>query len=381
MIMAVELLLQERAPRDVATAPPRSAEVTAPTLDPDQTAVVRHFASPLTATPTAHLLSNGSYGVMLTPCGAGYSRWRGLAVTRWRDDPTTAQHGAYILARDRVSGAGWSASAQPGLDASRSGASHKVVFSEHEAVFTHSAGSLTTQTEIVVSAEDDAEARRVTLTNTGRTKREIDLTSCAELVLAPMAADVAHPAFSKLFVVTDFLPELGVLIATRRRRAPHDPEVWAAHIAVVEGTEVAAIGFETDRARFIGLDGSIRQAAMAGRRLSQTTGTVLDPVFAIRRSVLVPAGGPCRDAVLDAGTGAVAPSWRDARRGGRFPAAGRHADPRRCAAQGTRPHDHAGGRATICALALRDFGGPAHCAVPDPGCARCPPPARSAGGA
>ncbi len=190
-----------------------------------------------------------------------------------------------------VSGAGWSASAQPGLDPGRSGASHKAVFSEHEAVFTHSAGSLTTQTEIVVSAEDDAEARRATLTNTGRTKREIDLTSCAELVLAPMAADVAHPAFSKLFVVTDFLPELGVLIATRRRCAPGDPEVWAAHIAVVEGTEVAAMGFETDRARFIGQDGSIRQAAMAGRRLSQTTGTVLDPVFAIRRSVLVPMGG------------------------------------------------------------------------------------------
>jgi cyclic beta-1,2-glucan synthetase len=168
------------------------------------------------------------------------------------------------------------------------------VFSEHEAVFTHSAGSLTTQTEIVVSAEDDAEARRVTLTNTGRTKREIDLTSYAELVLAPMAADVAHPAFSKLFVVTDFLPELGVLIATRRRRAPHDPEVWAAHIAVVEGTEVGPIGFETDRARFIGQGGDIGQAAMAGPTLAQTTGTVLDPIFAIRRSVLVPAGGRVR---------------------------------------------------------------------------------------
>nr|WP_241865552.1 glucoamylase family protein [Paracoccus salsus] len=291
MIMAVELLLQERAPRDVAEAPPRAEEATVASPDPDRTPVVRQFLSPATAAPTAHLLSNGSYAVMLTPTGAGFSRWRGLAVTRWRDDPTTGQYGAFILARDRISGAAWSAALQPaGGDAS----CHEAVFSEHEAVFTHTAASLTTLTEIVVSAEDDAEARRVTLTNTGRTPREIDLTSYAELVLAPMPADVAHPAFSKLFVVTDFLPELGVLIATRRRRAPDDPEIWAAHIAVVEGQEVAPIAFETDRARFIGQGSSIGQAAVAGVELSQTTGTVLDPVFAIRRSVLVPAGGSVR---------------------------------------------------------------------------------------
>ena len=288
MIMAVELLLQERVPRDVAGSPPRAEEATVTNPEPNRTPVVRQFLSPAAADPTAHLLSNGSYGVMLTPTGAGYSRWRGLAVTRWRDDPTTAPHGAFILARDRLSGASWSTAVQPSYGERDR---HEAVFSEHEAVFTHKAASLKTLTEIVVSAEDDAEARRVTLTNTGRKPREIDLTSYAELVLAPMASDVAHPAFSKLFVVTDFLPDLGVLIATRRSRAPGDPEIWAAHIAVVEGTEVAPIQFETDRARFIGQGGRIERAAMDGTDLSQTTGTVLDPVFSIRRSVLVPAGG------------------------------------------------------------------------------------------
>jgi len=291
MIMAVELLLQERVPRDVTETPPRSGDATSANPEPDTSSVVRQFLSPDIAAPTAHLLSNETYSVMLTPTGAGFSRWRGLAVTRWRDDPTMAQHGMFILARDRVSGAGWSAALQPSCGEPLR---HQAVFSEHEAAFTHKSASLTTQTRIVVSAEDDAEARRVTLTNTGRTSREIELTSYAELVLAPMASDVAHPAFSKLFVVTDFVPELGVLIATRRRRAPDDPEVWAAHIAVVEGTEVAPVQFETDRARFIGQGGHIGEAAMAGAPLSQTTGTVLDPVFAIRRSVLVPAGGTAR---------------------------------------------------------------------------------------
>jgi len=291
MIMAVDLLLQERVPRDVSDPPPRSENPPASAPDPDAAPVVRQFATPASAAPTAHLLSNGAYGVMLTPTGAGFSRWRDLAVTRWRDDPTTPTHGSFITARDRVSGAAWSAAAQPDMPGVTG---HQTVFSEHQATFTHKAASLTTQTEIVVSTEDDAEARRVTLINTGRRAREVDLTSCAELVLAPMASDIAHPAFSKLFVVTDYLPELGVLIATRRRRAPDDPEVWVAHIAVVEGREVAPIQIETDRARFIGPGGSVARAMMAGGPLSGTTGTVLDPIFAIRRSVLVPAGGTAR---------------------------------------------------------------------------------------
>ena len=291
MIRAVELLLQERVPRDASDAPPRAREVLATAPEPVSQPVVRRFPTPAEAAPTAHLLSNGTYGVVLTPKGAGYSRWRDLAVTRWRDDPTTTSQGAFIFLRDRASGALWSAGVQPtGADPVR----HAAVFSEHHASFSHQSGELTTLTEVVVSAEDDAEARRVTLTNTGRRAREIDLTSYAELVLAPLAADVAHPAFSKLFVVTDYLPELGVIVATRRRRSPTDPEVWAAHIAVVEGTEAAPIQIETDRATFIGPGGSIGWPAMATGPLSQTTGTVLDPIFAIRRSVVVPPGGMAR---------------------------------------------------------------------------------------
>ena len=286
IIKAVDLLLQERVPPAAADAPPHAAEGAQTAVAPDETAVLRQFPAPATAVPTAHVLSNGAYGVMLTPTGAGFSRWRGLAVTRWRDDPTSPRHGSFVLARDRVSGANWSAALQP---LGPQGGDSTATFSEHQAVFCRTAGSLTTLTEIVVSTEDDAEARRVTLTNSGKSAREIDLTSYAELVLAPLSADIAHPAFSKLFVVTDCLPELGVLIATRRRRTPGDPQVWAAHLAVVEGEEVAPQQFETDRARFTGPEGALGLGP-----LSQSTGTVLDPVFAIRRSVLVPAGGRAR---------------------------------------------------------------------------------------
>ncbi len=291
MIQGAELLLQERVPRDVAMAQPRAKEVLIGEPDTKDVPAVRIFEQPAKARPTGHLLSNGNYGVMLTPTGEGFSRWRGLAITRWRSEPTQAALGSFIFARDTTTGLVWSAGVQPTYaDPDR----HRAVFCEHHAAFTYAAPRFTTLTEVVVSAEDDAEARRVTLTNTGRRAREVDLTSYAELVLAPQASDQAHPAFSKMFVVTDYLPELGVIIATRRRRSPHDPEVWAAHLAVVEGTDTAPMQIETDRARFIGRSKTVGQAAMVEGPLSGTTGTVLDPIFSIRRRVSVPAGGVTR---------------------------------------------------------------------------------------
>ena len=291
MIQGVELLLQERIPRDVASAPPRATEVLVAAVEHSDLPAVRTFDAPLAVTPTAHLLSNGNYGVMLTPTGEGFSRWRDLAITRWRAEPTQAALGAFIFMRDTTSGEVWSAAVQPTRTAPEQ---HRAVFCEHHAAFTHSAPKFTTTTEVVVSAEDDAEARRVTFTNAGRRAREIDVTSFAELVLAPQSSDMAHPAFSKMFVVTDYLPELGVIIATRRRRSPHDPEVWAAHIAVIEGPETAPIQIETDRAKFIGRGQSVAHPAMLDTPLSGTTGTVLDPIFSIRRRISIPPGGVTR---------------------------------------------------------------------------------------
>jgi cyclic beta-1,2-glucan synthetase len=291
VIRSVEMLLQERVPRDVALAPPRAKEVLVTAATPGTAPVVRHFEDPATAAPTAHLLSNGTYGVTLTPTGAGFSRWGDLAITRIRAGSDAAGLGSFAYLRDVRSGGQWSATLAP---TGRDPELHRAVFSEHHAAFTHTARHLVTQTEVVVSAEDNAEARRVTLTNTGRHPREVDVTSYAELALAHLAADLSHPAFSKMFVVTDHLPELGVLIATRRKRSPTDPEIWAAHIAVVEGEESAQPQFETDRSRFIGRGQSLSAPAIAATPLSGTTGTVLDPVFSLRRRLLIPGGGRAR---------------------------------------------------------------------------------------
>jgi cyclic beta-1,2-glucan synthetase len=294
VIQATELLLQERKPRDVIsfqrTTDSKDTVSGAGTM---MAATQRRFSSPHTSTPEVHLLSNGSYAVMVTASGAGYSRWRNIAVTRWREDATCDDWGAYVFLRDRHSGRAWSAAFQPsGTEPDR----YEAAFSEGRAQFSRDDGTITTGLEIAVSAEDDAEVRRVSITNHGSHPVDIEVTSYAELVLAQVAADDAHQAFSKLFIETEYLPEATALIATRRLSRPDEAPVWAAHLAVVEGESSGPAQFETDRARFLGRGGTVHAPASmaAGATLSGTAGAVLDPIFSMRCHVLVPPGTTAR---------------------------------------------------------------------------------------
>jgi cyclic beta-1,2-glucan synthetase len=307
LVRATELLLQERLPRDITFADPLiEGEKAAANVRDLVPPMVRRFQSPHDLVPRTHLLSNSNYAVMITSAGSGYSRWRDLAVTRWREDVTADAWGSYVFLRDVRSGVVWSAGYQPsGAEPDR----YDVAFSEDRAEIIRRDGTITTTLEVAVSPEDDAEVRRVSVTNLGRQVREIELTSYAEIVLAPMAADTAHPAFSKLFVETEFVEEGATLLATRRKRSPGEPDIWAAHLAVIEGEDVGDIQYETDRAGFIGRGQAIRTpiAMIDGRALSNTVGTVLDPIFSLRCRVRIAAGTTARIAFWTL----VAPSRRE----------------------------------------------------------------------
>ena len=307
MIQATELLLQERAPRNVAMARPLPID-DKPSAN-GKSAIApggRRFATAAGPAPVTHLLSNGRYAVMLTTAGSGSSRWGDLAVTRWREDPTLDDWGSYILLRDTGSGRVWSAGLQP-IGATPD--EYDVAFSEDRAEFARRDGTLTTMMEVLVSAEEDAEVRRISVTNAGTTARTIEITSFAEVALSRPADDIAHPAFAKMFVHTERQGDAsgngGAILATRRRRTPTEPEVWAAHLLVVNGAAHNGIQAETDRARFLGRGRSVRDAAaMDGRDLSNTAGTVLDAVFSLRCRVTVAAGATVRVAfwTMAAGT-------------------------------------------------------------------------------
>ncbi|HEV3486015.1 MAG TPA: hypothetical protein VG106_11445, partial [Vicinamibacterales bacterium] len=293
-MQATELLLQERTPRDVLVARPRVEEVrlvaNVRELVPP---VLRRFTSPHDASPEVHLLSNGRYVVMMTAAGSGYSRWQDLAVTRWREDRTRDDWGTYVFIRDAEDGAVWSAGYQPsGVEPDN----YEAAFSEDRAEIRRRDGEIITTLEVVVSPEHNAEVRRVSLTNLGARTREVELTSYAEVVLAPAAADAAHPAFAKLFVQTEAAPELCTLLATRRPRSDGDAQVWAAHIAFPEGETIGKLEYETDRARFLGRGRCVRtpMSVIDGHPLSNTAGPVLDPIFSLRRRVRLSPGATAR---------------------------------------------------------------------------------------
>ncbi len=145
---------------------------------------------------------------------------------------------------------------------------------------------------ISVMSEDDAELRCISLTNRGSEPRDIELTTYAEVVLSQPAADSAHPAFSKMFVQTEALAERGVLLAARRQREPGQAPLWMVHFSSLQGDAGGGLQFETDRAQFLGRGRDVRNAAaiMEARALSNTAGTVLDPVLALRRHLRVPPG-------------------------------------------------------------------------------------------
>jgi cellobiose phosphorylase len=241
----------------------------------------------------AHVLSNGRYTVVVTPAGSGFSRWGDLAVTRWRGDPTCDGGGSYLLLADRRGG---SAFGPCFLPYARDADACTTSFSDGCAEFVRRDESITAALEVAVASDRDAELRRLTLTNESRTRRELVLTSYAELVLGDAGADASHPAFSKLFVQTETPDRDGSLVATRRRRNPGEPEIWAAHFSIPGDRNSMDGSFETDRARFLGRGRGLQnaQAMRSDAPLSNTAGTVLDPIFSLRRYVHIAPGESAR---------------------------------------------------------------------------------------
>jgi len=300
---AAELLLQERVPRETTVFYPHELEASrARTSTSEMETPFRVFTNPNAGPPEVHLLSNGRYHVMITSAGGGYSLWNEIALTRWREDSTRDCWGSFIYLRDRGSGQVWSAAHQPVLPQ----VSHyEAIFSQGRAEFRSRVKGIDAHTEISVSPEDDVEVRRVTLTNHSGEPRTIEITSYSEAALNSPAADQAHPAFSKLFIQTEIVRSRNALICSRRPRARGEQPPWLFHLMLADGDEVGEISFESDRAKFLGRGRTAAAPlAMDGPpALSNTDGSVLDPVIAIRRTVRL---APKQSARLTLVTGAAA---------------------------------------------------------------------------
>ncbi|MES2128409.1 MAG: glucoamylase family protein [Pseudomonadota bacterium] len=293
------LVLQERVPKSGAFYS-RSADLAAMRAPvPDQAMPMRILSQTCTPLPEVQLLSNGRYHVMVSSSGGSYSRWRDLAVTRWRQDGTTDNAGIFCYVRDVESGLAWSTTYQPTQVEPRK---YEVIFSEGRAEFRRHDRGLDLYTEIVVSPEDDIEMRRTRITNTSPVRRVIEFTSYGEVVMAPAAAYDAHPAFSKLFVQTEILRNENAILCTRRPRVKDEQPPYLLHLMTVHDGVLVDASFETNRAEFIGRGNTIAapRAMQEAGSLAGGEGSVLDPIVAIRYKVALE---PDQEVTLDIVTG------------------------------------------------------------------------------
>ncbi len=291
-IRSAELLLQERAPREVPVTYTRSEESS-------RVAETKEFMAPaprvvdlaLDALPsnTAHVLSNGQFTTVITGAGSGYSSWNGMRITRWIEDPVRDDWGSFIYLKDLRSGETWSASHMP---TSAPWRSCRAFFSEDKAEFFRSDSIFSSTMLCMVSPESNAEVRKLTVRNTGVAARTLEFTSYTELALATAESDLSHPAFSKMFVETEYLPDIDALIAYRRNRSAGDPEIWVAQFMVSSAKSSGNDQFETDRYKFIGVGRDLQAPAALDTdgTLSGSTGFVMDPIFSFRKRLRVAAG-------------------------------------------------------------------------------------------
>ena len=285
LFRATDLLLHERIPKAAPVFPHPTEVAESKPFTTDAESILRVFTKPNTTMPEVHLLSNGRYHVMVTAAGGGYSRWRDHAVTRWREDSTRDAWGTFCYLRDMDGGRFWSATYQP---VNNKADSFEAIFSQARAEFRRKDGDIETHTEISVSPEDDIELRRLNITNRGRTRRLIEVTSYAEVVIAPPAAEIAHPAFMSLFVQTQIIRHRQAILCTRRPRSAPERPPFMLHMMAVAGSTAGDTSFETDRTKFIGRGRTAADpAAMYTSDLSDAEGSVLDPIVAIRRTVVI----------------------------------------------------------------------------------------------
>lgn len=284
-IQSVEILLQEQIPRQapVEQLPEEVAVV-------ERTERVRVALGPWRVTadtlqPRVHVLSNGRYSTLLTHAGSGTSSWREIDLTRWRADATLDNWGTWLYIQDLEDSHLWSVGLQPTAAAPDE---YEALFSAHQVEFHRRDRDIALRCEIAVAPDDDVEVRRVSLTNTSDRPRRLRLVSYSEVVLAPQMADRRHPAFNRLFIESEYLPDLNALLFRRRPRSADEQPLYLLHMLVVGQGRAITGAHESDRARFLGRGRSPRSPAAlepGSEGLTGTVGATLDPIMALGQEI------------------------------------------------------------------------------------------------
>ncbi len=301
-VKAVELLLEERIPVGAQVLEPQVGRAPAAVQTGEDVSVLEHVALERQGLTRAHLLGHGELAAIVTSAGTGVTTWRNLDVCRFREDGRLEPSGTFVYVRNRSLDHAWSSGFEP---TRVSPSSYRATFSVDHVEIHRRDGDIETTTEIVVSPEHPVEVRRIALTNHGSHPCDVDVTSYAEVVLAPRGADIAHRAFSNMFVEMEENLELGGVVATRRMKGATPAQPWMIQMLTPESGPWGPVQCDSNRARFVGRGHDLSQPE--GLRRDELLGVdrhPLDPTIVLRRSITIEPQATARIALV---TG-VAPS-------------------------------------------------------------------------
>jgi cyclic beta-1,2-glucan synthetase len=299
-IKASELLLEERVPAGARLTELR-APVTAPLASASdaELSYVEHLGLHAPGPLRAHLLGHGELSTLVTAHGTGAMTWKGRDVHRFREDRAAATGGVFVFLRDLSTDRCWSAGYEP---TQAQPDRYDVALAPDRVEIRRTDGAIETVMEVGVSPEHAAEVRRITLTNHGTEEKTVEVTTYMEPVLAHRAADVAHRAFSNMFIEVEALPDRFALMARRRQRSPEDDETWVVQVLACEGGDPGPFEFETSREAFIGRGNRLQAPAAlkANTKLAGKVGASMDPALVLRRTVTLLPGKVARFSISTA---------------------------------------------------------------------------------
>lgn len=297
LVQAYASLLHEKTPRQIVeAADPRTLAPTEGngTLPQYQSREIDPTAPGWQPT---QLLSNGRYSVALRANGSGASRWRGAhgsyRITRWRDDLLRDSYGHFFYLRSSPEAQAVSLTSHP---APHPDWRYRTTFLADRVQFEAESDALQVTTTVRVSPEDDTELRTVVLHNRSDADCTLEVISCFEAVLTDARADEAHPAFSNLFLSTQWHAEWRAVLLSRTARLHGDPSMAVAHFLADSDANVRAIDCIADRRSFLGRNGSAARPALLPQSRSADGVPLngLDPVAGLRVRIRIPAGGNAR---------------------------------------------------------------------------------------
>jgi cyclic beta-1,2-glucan synthetase len=293
-IKSCELLLQERVPKGTPIKEPHpiDAELEPSTKSADQFIAEHAGINELDQTPPRlHTLSNGSFSSMITHAGTGYAKTEGISLNGWKADPTTDPLGMFFYIKDVISGEFWSAMHQP---VKRRPDRYDTWFHNGKVICSRVDNWIETTSEICVSPDHPIELRKLTFTNYSDRERILEITSYAEVMLNGITHHNAHPAFSKLFIETEYIEPNHAILAKRRPRSNEESPVYLIHTFACSNQVhvIKPVGFETERSSFIGKGRTLSNpvALTDGYSLKGFEGNVSDPIVSIRKQIILQPG-------------------------------------------------------------------------------------------